>query len=304
MTFYKLWTHDFCSPLQGGKSVWDGSLPFTLPTVKLDTGTEECSHGWNFVDDLAKGFQIAGMWPNGRPSCVSIIEPSEDAIQRGEKWRSSSGKIVRFATEVEVAQGIEQFSKVFNGFESEMANEQIAWRYALGRPENNEAAVMEGLEKALAHRGLKWTVKKYGDTWDARAAWDTWDARAARDTCDAWAARAAWDTCDAWAARAAWDTCDAWAARAAWDTCDAWAARAARDACDAWAARAARDTCDAWAARAAWDALIVYFSSKKGWTKDPADLLTLGLREAYANGLEIALPAGKDQLGFAMKERP
>lgn len=69
--FYKIWTHDFCSPLQGGKPVWDGSMPFTLPTVKLDTGSEECSHGWNFVDDLAKGFEIAGMWPNGRPSCVA-----------------------------------------------------------------------------------------------------------------------------------------------------------------------------------------------------------------------------------------
>ena len=148
--FYKLFTHDFRSPLQGGERIWDGSLPFTLPTVKLDTGDAECSHGWNFVDDLAKGFEIAGMWPNGRPSAVAIFEPSKDAIQRGNKWRSSSGKIVGLATEIEIAQSIEQFSKVFTGFEAEMASEQIAWRYALGRPENNEAAAVEALEKALA----------------------------------------------------------------------------------------------------------------------------------------------------------
>ena len=250
--FYKLWTHDYCSPLRGGKPAWDGTLPFTLPTVELDTSAAECERGWNFVDDLAKGFQIAGMWPNGRPSCVSIIEPSEDAIHRGDKWRSSSGKIVRFATEVEIAQGVQQFSKVFKGFESEMASEQISWRYALGRPENNEKAVVEHLEAALEKRSLKWTVKKYKTArdawvaWDARAAWDAWDARAARD---------------------------AWDARAAW------------------------------AARDAWDALIHFFAGAKKWISAPPDLLTTGLRDAYINGLEIALPTEKDILGYAMKEK-
>jgi len=41
MTFWKLFTHDFCSPLQGGKPACDGSLPFTLPSVKLDMSDEE-----------------------------------------------------------------------------------------------------------------------------------------------------------------------------------------------------------------------------------------------------------------------
>ena len=158
--FYKIFTHDFCSPLQGGKPIWDGSLPF-----KLDTSETECSYGWNFTDDLAKGFEIAGMWPNGRPSCVTIIEPSEDLIQRGNKWRSSSGKIVRFATEVEIAQGIESFSRVFTGFEKEMTGEQIAWRYALGRPENNEAAVLLtlGIRDAYAN-GLEIALPTEKDT--------------------------------------------------------------------------------------------------------------------------------------------
>jgi hypothetical protein len=272
--FYKIWTHDFRSPLQGGEQLWDGSVPFELPKVKLDTSDAECGAGWNFVESIEQGFQIAGMWPTGRPSVASIVEANGDAIQRGNKWRSSNLKVVGLATEVQVAQAIERFSQVFKGFESEMANEQIAWRHALGRPENNKAAVVEALEKALSHRGLKWELKEYGDAWDAR------DARNARAV---WAARAAWDARDA---RAAWDAWDVWAA---WD---AWDARDARDA------RAARD---AWAARAARAALIVFFASKKGWIKEPADLLTLGLREAYANGLEIALPTGKDELGWSMK---
>src|SRR5579863_3122125 len=83
--FYKLWTHDFCSPIQGGKPVWDGSLPFTLPPVTLDISDVECGAGWNFTDNLAKGFKIAGLWPNGRPSLVSIVEPTDDMIQRKDK---------------------------------------------------------------------------------------------------------------------------------------------------------------------------------------------------------------------------
>ena len=236
MTFYKIWTHDFCSPLQGGKPVFDGTLPFTLPKVILDSSEEKCAAGWNFTDNLAKGFEIAGMWPNGRPSAVTIIEPSEDLIYRGGKWRASGGKLVRFATEVEVAQAIEQFSAVFGELKSDMAHEQIQWRHALGRPERNEAAVVEALEKALALRGLtEWTVKKHGD---------------------------------------------------------------AGDAGDAWAARAARA---AWAAR---DALILFYTSKKKWIESPANLLTDGWREAYTNGLEVALPTSPKTLGYTMMKGP
>jgi hypothetical protein len=276
--FYKIFTHDFCSPLQKGKPVWDGSVPFDLPQVALDTSDAECAAGWNFVDSIGGGFKIAGMWPTGRPAVVAVVQANGDAIHRNNKWRSSTLKITRIAREIEIAQAIQSFSEVFGEHKNEMANEQIAWRYALGRPENKKEAVVENLEKALAHRDLKWKLKEYKTAWDARAAraaWDVWDARAARD---------------AWAARAARDARDA---RAAWD------ARAARAAWDAWDARAA------WDAR---DALILFFAAKQRWIKESADLLTVGLRDAYANGLEIALPVAKKTLGYALtdgaKEHP
>ena len=244
--FFKIFTHDFKSPLQGGDVTWDGSLPFDLPKVRLDTSDTECGAGWNFVDSIATGFRIAGMWPAGRPSIVALVEPGGDAIQRKNKWRSSTLRIRNLASESQIAIAIEEFSQVFKPFESDIAFEQLQWRYALGRPENKEAAVVEGLKKALAHRGLKWTVKRYED---ARAAWDAW---------------------------------------AAWD---------ARDARDAWAARAA------WAARDAWAALSVFYASKKEWIKQPADLLTVGIRDAYQNGLEITVPTGEHKLGYVMAKR-
>lgn len=235
---WKVFTHDFCSPIQGGKPIWDGSVPFVLPAVTLDDSDVGCGAGWNFVDSIASGFQIAGMWPSGRPSSVFLVEPSGDLIQRGGKWRSSGGKILRLATQIEITQGVEEFSKVFNGFESEMASEQLAWRYALGRPESNEKAAVEGLEKALRKRGLKWTLKKYET---ARATW------------------------------------------AAWATRDAWAT---------------------WDARDARDALTQFFVGAQNWVESPRDFLTAGIRDAYANGLELALPTEKDVLGYALARPP
>lgn len=94
------------------------------------------------------------------------------------------------------------------------------------------------------------------------------NARDARDARDAWTARDAW---------AAWDARDAWAARAAWA---------------------------AWAARAAWDArdaLTMNTAVGCGWLSSySADHLTFGIRTAYTSGLELAIPTGKYELGYAM----
>lgn len=74
----------------------------------------------------------------------------------------------------------------------------------------------------------------------------------------------------------------------------------ARDAWDAWAARAARAAWDAWAAR---DGLTVFYSSKKEYIDIPANFLTVGIRDAYKNGLLIAIPTEPCELGWAMEER-
>ena len=91
-------------------------------------------------------------------------------------------------------------------------------------------------------------------------------------------------------------------AGAAWDAwvADAWAAGAASTA---WGAGAARAAAAAWAAGDAWDAwtaLIVYFASRQGWLSVEADLLTRGIRDAYFFGLEVAIPTGPSELGWAM----
>ena len=292
MMFYKILTHDFRPPLQGGAAIWDGkTLPFKLNGVTLDKSDQECAAGWNFVDSIETGFKIAGMWPTGRPSEVLIVEPSDDKIQRGNKWRASTLTICKRANTEQINSAIERFSEVFGAHSKEMSREQILWRESLSRPYRNIDKVIESLELALKTRGLDWKLKEYQYAW---AAWDARDARAARD---AWAARAARDAWDAWAALDAWAARAARAAWAAWDAWDAWAARAA------WAAWAAWDAWDAWAARDALDAraaLTVQFSSLQSWITQPKDFLTKGIRDAYLNGLEIALPTEDKTLAFSM----
>jgi hypothetical protein len=80
-----------------------------------------------------------------------------------------------------------------------------------------------------------------------------------------------------------------------------WTIKRYESARDAWAARAAWD---ARAARDAWDALTVCYVSLMGWISSPPDLLTAGLRDAYAAGLALAIPTGPDELGWAMEPPP
>ena len=271
MTGYKVFTHDFRSPIQGGKPVWDGTFPYTLPTVPLDTSRDECGSGWNFCINLANAFTIVGWWPTGRPSLGVVIEPAPDAIQRGTKWRTSAGTLVRAATEEEISAAIDETSvTAFGRHAAYMADEQRAWRTALSRPQRNAAAVECGLVEALAARGLQWSLTRIENARDA------WDARGARDDWDDWGARDARDARDAWGAR------DACGARNAWGD---------------WGVRGDRGPRDAWDA---WGALTVAYASVNGWTGTSANKLTVGLRDAYANGLEIAMPVGMTTLGWTM----
>ncbi len=263
--FWKLLTHDYRPPLQGGEPIWDGkALPFSLPRVHCDSSSVECGAGWNFVRTIEDGFRIAGLWRDGRPATVLAVEPDGKYFERGNKLRCASLSLVRRATDDEVYSAIGEFSKVFGAHAEAMALEQRLWWQALGRPLLDPGAVVIGLQAALDARGLQWRLKEFSSE---TAAWDAWDA---------WAARDAWDARDARDARAAW---------AAWDARAAWAA---------WDARDARD------ARAAWAALTVQFAARSGWIALAHDKLTVGIRDAYRNGLAVAIPTGKDELGWAM----
>ena len=212
MRGWKVLTDSWGSPIQGGQ-VCDGRLPYTLPTVKVDRGGQECGEGWNFTRDPSTALSIAGMWPDGRPSRLIQIDTGRRQVtERGDKCRVSGGTLVREATSEEWREAL-SFGGVFGVHTDTMVDAQMSWRDALGRPQRDVRAVEAGLMVALTARGLGWSLRCYANAWDA---WEAWDARDARD------ARAAWE---------AWDARDVRDARAAWDARDARAARDARDAC-------------------------------------------------------------------------
>ena len=231
MRGYKVLTHDLRPPVQGGEPLWNGdTLPLVLPKRKLDTGSAECAAGWNYCKDLDTAFQIAGLWPFGRPSRAFLVEPTGKYVERGDKCRAEALGILRPASQREVNAAIRKLSEPFGDHAERMARSQIAWRRALARPKQDEAKVEAGLRRALRARGLDWPLRRYGVAWAAR---------------------------------------------------------------DAWAAG------DAWAAR---DALVVEYAALRGWTKDKPDLLTTGIRSAYEHGLELAIPTGPSELGWAITQ--
>jgi hypothetical protein len=240
MTGWKILTHDYRPPIQRGKPLFDGTYPFTLPGVDLDTSEDECARGWNFTRTLEGAIKIAGLWHTGYPNSMVAVEPSADWIERGDKCRASSLTLLRAATAEEIRSAILKFSSAFAPHTKAMAEEQWLWYQALGRPNWDREQVMAELRLALETRGLSWVLKEFPT---ARAARDAWDARDARA---------------------------AWAARDAWD------------------------------ARAA---LIVEFTAHSGWIGYRHDLLTVGIRDAYTNGLAVALPTGPNKLGWAMEAK-
>ena len=235
-TGYKILTHDWRPPIQGGEPLCDGLLSITLPTVKLDTGKSDCAQGYNYTGSLCEAAKIVSFWPGGRPAKCLVVSASNDAIQRQTKRRCSQITLERLCTEVEIQQAMRDLVVSWAGaYTDSLVQEQWLWYVALGRPRYDKNRVETALQIALEARGLKWTLKEFPH------------ARAARD---------------AWAAR------DARAARDAWD---------------------------------AWDALTlnaaVSLFDLQGY---PANFFTLGIREAYLYGLEIVIPTGANELGWAM----
>ena len=97
-----------------------------------------------------------------------VVGAGPDAIKRGDKLRASVLTFVREATEEETRAAIERFSTVFGAHAAAMAEEQCAWRRALGRPQHDAAVVERALAAALASRGLAWSLQRYDTAW---AAW-------------------------------------------------------------------------------------------------------------------------------------
>jgi hypothetical protein len=271
MDGYKVLTYDYRPPIQGGDPVWDGKRK-TLNKVELDTGEKECAAGWNFCRRAHDALRIAGLWPDGYPSVLLRVRGGRDTIERGDKLRCSRLTILGVCSEDEVRKSVYVMSQLFGVHTDVMTDSQMKWRHALARPYCDESAVEAGLRAALDARGpSEWKLHQFATAREVRDR--ARDVRATRATRAAWAA---------WAARAALDARDAQAVRDAWDAWDAWEAREAREA---------------------RDALTVQFAAIAGWTDHNPMLLTEGLREAYEQGLAVAVPVGKYTLGWAMVER-
>ena len=194
MTGYKVFTYDRRPPVQGGDPIWDGAMPYDLPTVKLDRGAAECAAGWHFCLSLPIALRIVGLWPDGRPSRVAAVE-ADDVVEREEKCRAATLHLTRWLDEAEIRDGVLEMSAPFGAHAETMTSEQMSWRTALARPQHDRANVEAGLRIALATRGLDWQLREFLTAWDARAAraaWAAWDARDAWDAWDAWDAGAAW----------------------------------------------------------------------------------------------------------------
>ncbi len=270
---YKIFTHHFCSPIQGGKAIWDGTVPFDLPEVPLDETAARCGEGWNFVADIATGFQYTGMWPTGRPVVVAAVS-TEHAIQREDKMRAANLRIERLATKEEIEDAIRQLSKPFGDLAEEMVSEQIAWWEALGRPERNEDAVRAGLKQALQAQGLDLTLKKYLPPYTG------------------WASGVVWDT---WKPPHSWEGWAAWAQLRRWDVEYPWRPR------ERWFLQGEFPGWDTWAGRVAQSELIQCYAHGK-FPKTLPNLLTPGLREAFRAGLQFAMLSAPGELGYVMDE--
>src|SRR5882672_8174242 len=121
---FKVLTHHFCSPLQGGGPVWDGiALPHALPMVALDTGDHDCGVGWSYCSSIKDALLIGGLWPAGRPSTVFEVQAGADAIQRGKKRRSSMLKLVRQCTPEEIGLAMAKMSIVLSPHADHMCAE-------------------------------------------------------------------------------------------------------------------------------------------------------------------------------------
>ena len=216
MKGYKLIAADGSAPLQRGEPFWDTvTFPFELPKTKLDISDADCGEGWNFCRDIATAARIAGLWRNGEPRHVVVVESLGRVVERGDKCRAEGLRILKPASTRTMESHL---GKPFGEHAARMGRSQVAWWQALARPEHDEAKVEAGVSAALEARGLNWSPKRFRDVRDVWEAREAWDARAAWDVQAAWEAREAWDAWGAWdvrVARDAWEAWDAWDALSA-----------------------------------------------------------------------------------------
>lgn len=195
--------------------------------------------------------------------------------------RGRVARVYNDGIESDVQSAVETLSRRWFGHVAdEMAQEQIAWMKSLRRPVYDARAVPLSLETAIRARLVKsqFALRRFGcldDVTEARNAFVN------RSESTAWEADTEWDS---WSG-AAWMEWEDKDRESAWEAADAWAGED----------RASLECLPAWHA---WDALLVSHARLRGWTTQPD--LSVGLRDAYRYGLEVAIPTGRNELGWTM----
>jgi hypothetical protein len=274
MKAYKIFTHDLRPPVQGGAPVWDGLLPFQLPVVEVDRSPVACAAGWHAHRTLAGALKLGGVWPSGRPSRAFMCSGDETLIvDREGDLRAPTWLLEQECSATEIAEAIREMSQPFDDLADHMAASQIAWREALGRPLHDPGVVERQLRAALQARGRgleNWALRQYGS------------ARAAMNACNA---RAAWDT--------TWDIMGS-----------VWTAYPPKSISTAWKAISTWDSNTTFtSAKHARDGLALEYVSLRCWVDYDPLMLTTGIREAYRNGLAIAVPTAPTTIGWALEEK-
>jgi len=192
MRGWKVLTHDYRPPVQGGKPVWDGTAGAVTSKALVDRSEIECGRGWNFTVKPETALRIGGLWPDGRPSRLIRVEAQGEVVVRGDKCRAEQ---IIFGKEAGPAKVRSAVTALYGQFVEEhrtrMADSTMLWRAALARPVRDEEAVAAGIRAALTARGLDWELVRFPDAWAARAARD---ARAALTV--EYAALCGWTTHD------------------------------------------------------------------------------------------------------------
>jgi hypothetical protein len=226
-----------------------------------------------------------GLWPDGQVSKIYELrtthapEPA-DAQMTAAEWVATG--------EVPAGPPMEKLSGLFVDFESKMLEEQLLWRQAYTAGKVDVGEIEEALKEAIAARGLRhWTLVRSPSaevlrraavdpqglfSWSGAAtklAWDAWELEADEDEVLDLARRAAWTS---WYHPVMFDSDAAFAAHEnvhprAWD---------------------------------AWAALVTYYTASQGWIDTEPERLTVGVREAYQNGLALLKPTGRGILQWAI----